>query len=230
MSRAVLSARTIFCAHNFARIIFYAQRQALNRPLFQRDSTCYKPTHTHKIVVLDTAWPWASEAYGICRLCAYFCAHKLIRAKSYGLSRSTNRCFKRATKSIVVLDTAWSWANDTPGFCCLRAYFCARKLIRARSFVVIPQIKIIIGVLTANKNELAARALSTGCGVGVTSPRRWRCELAERTFKTGTGVSVSWLCALRGRRKLAVQATYILIPVTCQQVVGFCLSGSMLVV
>ena len=40
---------------------------------------------THTIVVLDTAWPWASEAYGLCRLRAYFCAHKLIRARSYGL-------------------------------------------------------------------------------------------------------------------------------------------------
>ena len=57
-------------AHTFVRTLFYAQRQALNRPLFQ--------------VVLDTAWPWASEAYGLCRLCALFCAHKLIRARSYG--------------------------------------------------------------------------------------------------------------------------------------------------
>ena len=40
---------------------------------------------THKIVVLDTAWPWASEAYGLCPLCALFCAHKLIRARSYCL-------------------------------------------------------------------------------------------------------------------------------------------------
>ena len=31
----------------------------------------------HTIVVLDTAWPWASEAYGLCRLCAYFCARKI---------------------------------------------------------------------------------------------------------------------------------------------------------
>ena len=69
------------CAHAFARIKFNAQRQALNRPLFQHVSACY----THTIVVLDTAWPWASEAYGLCRLCAYFCAHKLIRARSYGL-------------------------------------------------------------------------------------------------------------------------------------------------
>ena len=60
--------------------MFYAQRQALNRPLFQHVSAA-----THKIVVLDTAWPWASEAYGLCRLCAFFCARKLIRARSYGL-------------------------------------------------------------------------------------------------------------------------------------------------
>ena len=71
------------CAHTFVRIMFYAQRQALNRPLFQHVSACYTVTHT--IVVLDTAWPRASEAYGLCRLCAYFCAHKLVRARSYGL-------------------------------------------------------------------------------------------------------------------------------------------------
>ena len=64
--------------------MFYAQRQALNRPLFQRVQECY----THTIVVLDTAWPWVSEAYGLCRFCACFCARKLIpiiRARSYGL-------------------------------------------------------------------------------------------------------------------------------------------------
>ena len=69
------------CAHTFVRIMFYGQRQALNRPLFQHVSACY----THTIVVLDTAWPRASEAYGLCRLRAYFCAHKLICARSYGL-------------------------------------------------------------------------------------------------------------------------------------------------
>ena len=61
---------------------------------------------------------------------------------------------------MVALDTAWPWVNDTYGLCCLRAYFCAHKLIRARSYVVIPQVGIAIGygVLAANKNELAARA------------------------------------------------------------------------
>ena len=39
----------------------------------------------YTIVVLDIAWPWASEAYGLCRLCAYFCARKLVCARSYGL-------------------------------------------------------------------------------------------------------------------------------------------------
>ena len=65
------------CAHTFARLMFYAQRHALSRPLFQHA--------THTVVVLDTAWPWASEAYGLCRLRAYFCAHNPIRARSYGL-------------------------------------------------------------------------------------------------------------------------------------------------
>ena len=52
------------CAHTFVRIMFYAQRQALNRKLFQHA--------THTIVVLDTAWPWANDTYGFCCLRAYF--------------------------------------------------------------------------------------------------------------------------------------------------------------
>ena len=43
--------------------------------------------------------------------------------------RSADRCFKHATKSIVALDTAWPWANDIYGLCCLRAYFCAYKTV-----------------------------------------------------------------------------------------------------
>ena len=141
------------CAHTFARIMFYAQRQALNRPLFQHVSACY--TH-NSIVVLDTAWPWASEAYGLSLPFArILCAHKLIRARSYGLIvLQIVASMKHATKSIVALDTAWPWANDTYGLCCLRAYFCTRKLIRARSYIVIPQ----VGIAIADKNELGARA------------------------------------------------------------------------
>ena len=63
------------CAHTFVRTKLYAQRQALNQPLFQHA--------TDSIVVLDTAWPWASETYGLCCLCAYFCAHRLVRTRSY---------------------------------------------------------------------------------------------------------------------------------------------------
>ena len=84
------------CAHTFVRITFCAQRQALNRPLFQHVSACY----TH---------------------------------------------------------------NSRAGYClalgfavCART--CVHKLIRARSYVVIPQIRDSYGVLAANKNELAARA------------------------------------------------------------------------
>ena len=65
-----LYLRAYFSTYNVA------QRQARNRPWFQHA--------THTIVVLDTAWPWASEAYGLCRLRAYLCAHELIRARSYG--------------------------------------------------------------------------------------------------------------------------------------------------
>ena len=75
------------------------------------------------------------------------------------------------------------------------------------------------------------RALSKGrrrwrwcCG-----PGRWRCELAERTFKTGGGAGralVSADCALCGcvvswLRRLR---TFLFQPVACQQVMRFCLA------
>ena len=53
----------------------------------------------------------------------------------------------------MALDTAWPWANDSYGLCCLRAYFCAHKLI-----CKIIRCRDSYGVLAANKNELAARA------------------------------------------------------------------------
>ena len=146
---------------------------------------------THTIVVLDIAWPWASEAYELCRLCAYFCARKLVRARSYWPYRSTDRCFKRATKSTVALDTAGPWANDTYGLCCLRACFCAHNLFRARSYVVIPCCARggdRVPVLGAC--ELAVRVVPTGCGcwVLVLGAVSWLCAW----WKQGAGC---WLCA-----------------------------------
>ena len=77
------------------------------------------------------------------------------------VSLSTDHCFSMFqhathTRTIVVLDTAWPWASEAYGLCFLRAYFCAHKLIRARSYVVIPEDSY--RVLAAGKNELAARA------------------------------------------------------------------------
>ena len=114
----------------------------------------------------------------------------------------------------MALDTAWPWANDTYGLCCLRAYFCAHKLIRARSYVVIPQIGIAMGFLLQIRMSWL-RALSKGCRCWCwcCGPGCWCCELAERAFKTGGGagrVLVSADCARC--RKLAAQAAYILVP------------------
>ena len=51
---------------------------------------------THTAVVLETGWPWASEACRLCRLCACFCAHKLTRARSllgtYGVLTAIKGC------------------------------------------------------------------------------------------------------------------------------------------
>ena len=139
---------------------------------------------TRTIVVLDTLWPWASEAYGNCRLRAYFCARKLIRARSYGLIVLQIV----ASKSIVALDAAWPWANDTYRLCCLQAYFCPRKHILARSYVVIPQVGIAMGFLLQIRMSWL-RALLKGCRCWswCCGPGCWCCELAESAFKTGGG-------------------------------------------
>ena len=103
----------------------------------------------------------------------------------------------------MALDTAWPWANDTYGLCCLRAYFCAHKLIRARSYVVIPQVGIAMGfLLQIRMSWLRALSKGVGAGAGVVvlgagaglSARLRRaaalvgcwCQLAKRT---GAGVS-----------------------------------------
>ena len=166
------------CVRTFVRIMLYAQRQA-------HVSACF----THTIVVLDVAWPWASKAYGLCRLCAYFCARKLVHARSYWPYRSTDRCFKHATKSTVALDTAWPWANDTYGLCCLCAYFCAHNLFRARSYVVIP-------CCARGGDRVPVLGTVAGCWVCVVD-----CELAVRVVPTGCGCWVlSAGCACGGNR------------------------------
>ena len=105
------------------------------------------------------------------------CAHTFSRVNLYVQDHTalsfyyTDRCFKRATKSTVALDTAWPWANDAYGLCCLRAYFCAHKLTRARSHIVIPQIGIAMGFLLQIRMSWL-RALSKRC-------RCW-CQLVAR--------------------------------------------------
>ena len=114
----------------------------------------------------------------------------------------------------MALDTAWPWANDTYGLCCLRAYFCAHKLIRARSYVVIPQVGIAMGFLLQIRMSWL-RALSKGCRCWCwcCGPGCWCCELAERAFKTGGGAGRALVSADCARcRKLAAQAAYILVP------------------
>ena len=107
------------------------------------------------------------------------------------------------------------WANDTYGFCCLRACFCAHKLIRARA----------MGLLRMSW----LRALSTGrpcwcwcCGLGC-----WWLSARLRRAAVLVGCwcrpDVSWQSALvlasagcarcgGAVRWLCVQAVYILVP------------------
>ena len=114
----------------------------------------------------------------------------------------------------MALDTAWPWANDTYGLCCLRAYFCAHKhIIRARSYVVIPQIGIAMGFLLQIRMSWL-RALSKGCRCWC-----WCCGQSAPVLVSADcarcGGAVSWLYRLH---------TFWFQPVACQQVVGFCLA------
>ena len=89
--------------------------------------------------------------------------------------RSADRCFKHATKSIVALDTAWPWANDTYGLCCLRAYFCAHKLISTpregdgeRKIIrCFPQIGMAMGFLLQIRMSCLRFRKGVGAGAGV---------------------------------------------------------------
>ena len=99
-------------------------------------------------------------------------------------------------------------ANDTYGLCCLRAYFCAHKLISTlregdgerKTIRCYSPNRDSDGVLAANKNELAALLKGCRCWCWCCGPECWCCELAERAWKTGR-------C-----RKLAAQAADILVP------------------
>ena len=139
---------------SFLRIMLYAQRQALNRPLFQHA--------TRTIVVLDIAGLWATEAYGLCRLCAYFCAQG---------------------------HTALSFCRSLPQACyMLFVIYCAHKLI-STLFEGDGERKITLcyfpnrdgdGAFATNKNELAAPSKGCRCWCWCCGPGRWCCELAER--------------------------------------------------
>ena len=52
-----------------------------------------------KLFVLDTAWPWASEAYTGFAVCARTFVRIILYAQDY---RSADRCCKRAAKSILL--------------------------------------------------------------------------------------------------------------------------------
>ena len=116
------------------------------------------------------------------------------------------------------------------GFAVCAHTFCAHKLIRARSYVVIPQVGIAMVFLLQIRMSWARFRKGVGAGAGVAvlgagavswlSARlrraaaldgRWcRCRCCQLAKRTGAGVS--WLCALWRCRKLAVQAAYILVP------------------
>ena len=161
------------CVHTFVRIMFYAQRQALNRPLFQHVSARY--TRNSRA---GYCWPRASEAYGLCRLRAYFCARKLIRARSIRPYRSADRCFKHATKSIVVLDAAWPTLT---GFA-----VCAHTLARATLYAQ--------DHAFYSPNRDSYEVLAAGCA-------RFRKGVGAGVVVLGAG-AVSWLSS-RLRRAAA---------------------------
>ena len=167
--------------------------------------------------MLDTAWPWASEAYGLCRLCAYFCAHKLT---VYAQDHTALYIVLQIVAS-TMLQSQYSGAGYCLAFAVCAHTFCARKLIRARSYIVFHQTGIAMGFLLPIRMSCARFQKGVGAGAGVVvlgagAERAaalvgcWCCcrccELAKRA-----GAGGSWLCALWRCRKLAAQAAYILV-------------------
>ena len=92
------------------------------------------------------------------------CARTFARINLYAQDHTASSFCRSLLQAcyIVALDTVWPWANNTYGLCCLRAYFCAHDLIRARSYVVIPQIGLAMGLLLQIRMSWL-RALSKRC-------------------------------------------------------------------
>ena len=121
------------------------------------------------------------------------CTHAFVRIKLYARRQALNRpLFQRATNSIVVLDAAWPSASETYGLCCLCAYFCAHKLVGARSCVVNPQIAIAMGLLQLQTQMSWLRALSRGCRCCGPGCWCWCCDLAEHAFETAAALVGCW--------------------------------------
>ena len=182
---------------------------------------------THKIVVLDTAWPWASEAYGLCRLCALFCAHKLLRARSYG------PIVLQIVASSVLQRQYWRWILLGLGPMTLTGFaVCAQTFVRINLYAQ-EHTRDSYGVLTANLIRMSwLRALSRGCqcwcwccgpGCWWLSARIRRaavlvgCWCRPRVSWQSAPVLVSAGCARCGGAVswLCVQAVYILVPASC---------------
>ena len=95
--------------------------------------------------------------------------------------RSADRCFKHATKSIVVLVLLGLGPMTLTGFA-----VCAHTFARINLYAldhVIPQIGMAMGfLLQIRMSWLRALSRCYCCG-----PGRWRCELAERAFNLRRG-------------------------------------------
>ena len=90
------------------------------------------------------------------------CAHTFSRINLYAQDHTALSFYRSLLQaSTVALDTAWPWANDTYGLCCLRAYFCPHKTYTRKI-----ALGIAMGFLLQPRMSWL-HALSKGC-------RRWR--------------------------------------------------------
>ena len=202
MSRAVLFARILLCVQCSMRNVRLSTDHCFSM---------FQPA-THKTVVLDTAWPWASEAYGLCRLCAFFCAHKLIRARSCG------RIVLQIVASSMIQRQLWRWILLGLGPMTLTGFaVCAHTFVRINlyaqdhtrdSFPL--QIRmswarafegVSVLVLVLWSWVLVAERAFAGAAAGVVSWQSAPVLVSAGCARCGS--AVSWLC---------VQAVYILVP------------------
>ena len=129
------------------------------------------------------------------------CAHTFARINLYAQDHTAPSFYRSLLQACYKINSGAGYClalgHDTCWLCCLRAYFCARKLIRARSYAVIPQIGIAMGFLLQKMSWLRALLKGCQCWCWCCGPGRSFCELAESARLRRAAALVGYWCCCR---------------------------------